>query len=121
MIAHFLGVDHAGHRYGPNHPEMESKLGQMSDILQHIFDTMDNDTIVFVLGDHGMDEKGDHGGDSELETTTTMFVHSKNPLTSIKSMDFLTKHNILEHKSTPNFRNWRYINQIGKNISQEIN
>ena len=34
LIAHFLGVDHCGHRYGPNHPEMSSKLTQMNEILR---------------------------------------------------------------------------------------
>ena len=29
LIAHCLGVDHAGHRYGPNHQEMKRKLKEM--------------------------------------------------------------------------------------------
>ena len=35
-IAHFLGVDHCGHRYGPNHPEMARKLTQMDDFLRYL-------------------------------------------------------------------------------------
>lgn len=34
LIAHFLGVDHCGHRYGPNHPEMTRKLEQMDQMLR---------------------------------------------------------------------------------------
>ncbi len=34
LIAHFLGVDHCGHRYGPNHPEMAKKLEQMDTVLR---------------------------------------------------------------------------------------
>lgn len=30
LIGHFLGVDHAGHRYGPNHSEMKRKLEEMN-------------------------------------------------------------------------------------------
>ena len=36
LIAHFLGVDHCGHKYGPNHPEMASKLSQMDDVLRYV-------------------------------------------------------------------------------------
>jgi phosphatidylinositol glycan class O len=31
MIAHYLGVDHAGHTYGVNSRQMEDKLAQMDD------------------------------------------------------------------------------------------
>ena len=32
LIAHFLGVDHCGHRYGPDHPAMAEKLTQMDKV-----------------------------------------------------------------------------------------
>lgn len=34
MVAHFLGVDHCGHRYGPNHPQMAAKLTQMNEVVK---------------------------------------------------------------------------------------
>ena len=34
LIAHFLGVDHCGHRYGPKHPEMAEKLSQMDKVIR---------------------------------------------------------------------------------------
>lgn len=34
LIAHFLGVDHCGHKYGPFHPEMSRKLNQMNDVIR---------------------------------------------------------------------------------------
>ena len=37
LIAHFLGVDHCGHRYGPNHQEMERKLTQIDYFLKYVF------------------------------------------------------------------------------------
>lgn len=37
MIAHFLGVDHCGHRYGPNHPEMTAKLAQMNNVIKYVY------------------------------------------------------------------------------------
>ncbi|KAJ3142884.1 mannose-ethanolamine phosphotransferase gpi13 [Geranomyces variabilis] len=80
LIAHFLGVDHAGHRYGPAHPAMGEKLTQMNGVLVDLFKQVDDDTVVFVIGDHGMDPKGDHGGDSENEVNAGLFVYSKRPL-----------------------------------------
>ncbi|KAJ3385966.1 mannose-ethanolamine phosphotransferase gpi13 [Lobulomyces angularis] len=77
IVAHFLGVDHVGHKFGPNHIAMKEKLLQVDKWLTKVFETIDNDTYVFVLGDHGMDEKGDHGGDGPLEVDTTTFVYSK--------------------------------------------
>ena len=35
LIGHFLGVDHCGHTYGPNHPEMAKKLEQMNDVIRY--------------------------------------------------------------------------------------
>ncbi|KAJ1660061.1 mannose-ethanolamine phosphotransferase gpi13 [Dispira simplex] len=76
-IAHLLGVDHCGHRYGPNHPEMARKLGQMNRMLEEVIRIMDNDTLLIVMGDHGMDPKGDHGGDHPLELEAGLFMYSK--------------------------------------------
>lgn len=33
VIGHFLGVDHCGHTFGPNHPKMKEKLQQMDKVL----------------------------------------------------------------------------------------
>jgi len=76
MIAHFLGVDHCGHRYGPNHIEMSKKLKQMNQVIENVIKKIDNDTILLVLGDHGMTQTGDHGGDSNDEVVATLFAYS---------------------------------------------
>ena len=34
IIAHFLGVDHVGHTYGPSHWTMGDKLSQMNDVIK---------------------------------------------------------------------------------------
>lgn len=36
LIAHFLGVDHCGHRFGPSHVEMSNKLQQMDSMIRLI-------------------------------------------------------------------------------------
>ncbi|XP_063152018.1 GPI ethanolamine phosphate transferase 3 isoform X1 [Candoia aspera] len=80
LIAHFLGVDHCGHKHGPNHPEMAKKLSQMDEMLWSLVDRLENDTLLLVAGDHGMTETGDHGGESEEELDAALFVYSKAPL-----------------------------------------
>ncbi|RKP15498.1 alkaline-phosphatase-like protein, partial [Piptocephalis cylindrospora] len=76
LLGHFLGVDHCGHRHGPSHPAMAAKLKQMNTVLTDILASIDNDTIVFIFGDHGMDGKGDHGGDSRSELEAALFIYS---------------------------------------------
>jgi phosphatidylinositol glycan class O len=76
-FAHFLGVDHAGHRYGPNHFAMTTKLQQMDDVLRKIVAALDEETLLVVMGDHGMDQKGDHGGESDDEVEAALWMYSK--------------------------------------------
>lgn len=76
-IGHALGVDHAGHRYGPDSPKMTEKLQEMDVYIREIIDSLDDNTLLIVFGDHGMDSKGDHGGESDLEVDATLFMYSK--------------------------------------------
>uniref|UniRef100_T1JNY3 GPI ethanolamine phosphate transferase 3, catalytic subunit n=1 Tax=Strigamia maritima TaxID=126957 RepID=T1JNY3_STRMM len=76
IVAHFLGVDHCGHTYGPDHPLMGQKLNQLDLILKSVVSNLRDDSILFVLGDHGMSSSGDHGGDSREEVTSALFVYS---------------------------------------------
>ena len=80
MIGHFLGVDHVGHRVGPDHPKMRAKLAQMDQVLRQVVHRLADDTLLVVLGDHGMDRRGDHGGDGLLETAAALWVYSNTPL-----------------------------------------
>ncbi len=79
IIGHLLGVDHAGHRYGPNHAAMRAKLQQMNTFIEELAETIDDDTVLIVMGDHGMDGKGDHGGESEDEVEAALWMYSKRP------------------------------------------
>jgi phosphatidylinositol glycan class O len=90
MIAHFLGVDHAGHRYGPNHPAMTVKLQQMNGLTQEIVQNLDHDTLLVVMGDHGMDSKGDHGGESDDEVQAALWMYSKKGIFGRTDPTFVT-------------------------------
>ncbi|KAI9367593.1 hypothetical protein BJX61DRAFT_527703 [Aspergillus egyptiacus] len=77
IFGHYLGVDHAGHRYGPNHPAMAAKLNQMDRTIREVMAKIDDDTLLVVMGDHGMDSKGDHGGESNDEVDAALWMYSK--------------------------------------------
>nr|XP_057913920.1 GPI ethanolamine phosphate transferase 3 isoform X1 [Doryrhamphus excisus] len=80
LIAHFLGVDHCGHRFGPDHPAMAEKLTQMDGVIRSVIDRLQNDTLLVVMGDHGMTDTGDHGGESQKETDAAIFLYSPFPI-----------------------------------------
>lgn len=77
IFGHYLGVDHAGHRYGPEHPAMAAKLSQMDEVLRNIVHAIDDQTLLVVMGDHGMDTKGDHGGESDDEVEAALWMYSR--------------------------------------------
>lgn len=77
IVGHYLGVDHAGHRYGPDHAAMADKLKQMDQVIRDIIDVLGDDTLLIVMGDHGMDSKGDHGGESDDEVEAALWMYSK--------------------------------------------
>ncbi|KAL1993808.1 hypothetical protein VTN49DRAFT_2477 [Thermomyces lanuginosus] len=77
IFGHYLGVDHAGHRYGPDHTAMAAKLQQMDQVIRDLIDRIDDNTLLIVMGDHGMDSKGDHGGESDDEVEAALWMYSK--------------------------------------------
>ncbi|KAI6660955.1 GPI ethanolamine phosphate transferase 3 [Oopsacas minuta] len=80
LIGHFLGVDHVGHIYGPDHSSMKNKLTQLDGVINSVVNQISDDTLLVVLGDHGMTETGDHGGDTSDETDAALFLYSPNPI-----------------------------------------
>ncbi|KAK3068358.1 mannose-ethanolamine phosphotransferase gpi13 [Teratosphaeriaceae sp. CCFEE 6253] len=87
IIGHYLGVDHAGHRYGPDHPAMHDKLAQMNGVIRRMIAELDDSTLLVVMGDHGMDVKGDHGGESDDEVQAALWMYSKRPVFGSRDAD----------------------------------
>ena len=79
IIAHLIGMDHAGHAYGAKHPELERKMHDVEGIVETIIEKMDHKTTLVVFGDHGMTPEGSHGGSTENEMRTILFSYSKKP------------------------------------------
>ncbi|EEP78660.1 conserved hypothetical protein [Uncinocarpus reesii 1704] len=80
IFGHYLGVDHAGHRYGPDHEAMAAKLKEMDGVIRQLMEDIDDNTLLVVMGDHGMDSKGDHGGESDDEVEAALWMYSKRKL-----------------------------------------
>lgn len=45
-----------------------------------MIDRLQNDTLLVVMGDHGMTDTGDHGGESQKETDAAIFLYSPSPM-----------------------------------------
>ncbi|KAF6063237.1 Type I phosphodiesterase / nucleotide pyrophosphatase family protein [Candida albicans] len=74
LILHYLGLDHIGHKGGPESPYMKPKQIEMDKILQRLYTyvTKNDDTLIVLMGDHGMNEIGNHGGSSPGETSAAL-------------------------------------------------
>ena len=51
-----------------------------TDTHRSVLAVVDNDTVVFMFGDHGMTETGDHGGETELETDAALIIYTPRPI-----------------------------------------
>ncbi|EXJ90947.1 hypothetical protein A1O1_04054 [Capronia coronata CBS 617.96] len=77
MTMHFLGLDHIGHKTGPRGPNMPAKQAEMDGIVRQIYTAMENhdhlkSCLLVLLGDHGMNEGGNHGASSPGEVSTAL-------------------------------------------------
>ena len=77
MTLHFLGLDHIGHKTGPKGPNMPAKQAEMDGIVKDIYTAMESyehlkGCVLVLLGDHGMNEGGNHGASSPGEVSTAL-------------------------------------------------
>jgi ethanolaminephosphotransferase len=81
MIMHYLGLDHIGHKTGPQGPNMIPKQHEMDEIVKTIFKAMEKNehhakTLLVLAGDHGMNAGGNHGGSGPGETEPALLFAS---------------------------------------------
>jgi phosphatidylinositol glycan class O len=81
LIAHYLGVDHCGHSFGVDSPQMSQKLRQMDDQVAAVLNELVagggpggpyENALLLVAGDHGQTLSGDHGGGSPEEVDSPL-------------------------------------------------
>ncbi|KZV27431.1 GPI ethanolamine phosphate transferase 3-like [Dorcoceras hygrometricum] len=101
LIAHFLGVDHAGHIFGVDSVPMVEKLQQYNEIIKEVVGLLEREsrpgglhenTMLIVMGDHGQTINGDHGGGTGEEVETALFALSlkKPPTPQPSAVDSLS-------------------------------
>ncbi|KAG0768265.1 hypothetical protein G6F62_001235 [Rhizopus arrhizus] len=120
-ILHYLGLDHVGHLGGPESPLMLPKQKEMDEAIESIYEiistqdaeSLANDpkakgTLIVICGDHGMNEKGNHGGSSIGETSTALVFLSPR----LKSRPVLEKSKHAIHEQRPTVMGYPIVNQI---------
>ncbi|OBA20557.1 alkaline phosphatase-like protein [Metschnikowia bicuspidata var. bicuspidata NRRL YB-4993] len=79
LILHYLGLDHIGHKGGAKSVYMAPKQAEMDNVLELLYQSRvqnTNDTLLVLLGDHGMNDVGNHGGASAGETSPGLILAS---------------------------------------------
>ncbi|KAG7906358.1 hypothetical protein KL906_004450 [Ogataea polymorpha] len=108
LILHYLGLDHIGHKGGPASASMPAKQREMDSIIRRIFESTvkkDENTLFVVMGDHGMNEVGNHGGSSIGEVSAGLLLVSS----KFKKLQSEQKAPIPRN---PDFDYFRHIEQI---------
>ncbi|KAI1762470.1 alkaline phosphatase-like protein [Hypoxylon sp. FL1150] len=77
LVMHFPGLDHIAHQGGPYSAHMPVKQKQLDDVVQEIYTAIEQqphmkDTLFILAGDHGMNEKGNHGGSAPGEIASAL-------------------------------------------------
>ncbi|KAL4976195.1 alkaline-phosphatase-like protein [Aspergillus desertorum] len=77
LIMHYLGLDHIGHKAGPQSSYMFPKQHEMDSIVTLVYRAMEQEphlqsTLFILCGDHGMNDAGNHGGSSAGETSPAL-------------------------------------------------
>ncbi|KAJ5298090.1 hypothetical protein N7508_008339 [Penicillium antarcticum] len=77
LVVHFPGIDHLAHMGGAYSPYMQAKQREMDDVVNNVYRSIQkephlNKTLLVLLGDHGMNDLGEHGGDSVEELSTAL-------------------------------------------------
>ena len=88
LIMHYLGLDHIGHKSGPKSPNMYPKQQEMDSIVQQIYHSFETqphlqNAVLVLVGDHGMNSAGNHGGSLPGETSAAMLFASPKFRTSL--------------------------------------
>ncbi|KAJ1417688.1 hypothetical protein B484DRAFT_400728, partial [Ochromonadaceae sp. CCMP2298] len=67
------------HTHSAFHPLMGERIALMDTILDRVIAHLPPRSVLFLFGDHGMTDQGEHGGASEAETDSGLFVYTTEP------------------------------------------
>lgn len=73
LVVHFVGLDHAGHAWGPPSDRYAAAARSLDAKIDGLLRSVDADTTVVITSDHAMTNRGGHGG-SDAEARRTPLV-----------------------------------------------
>eukprot|EP00917_Polyrhabdina_sp_WS-2016_P032224 GHVP01068756.1.p1 GENE.GHVP01068756.1~~GHVP01068756.1.p1 ORF type:complete len:835 (-),score=109.66 GHVP01068756.1:1849-4353(-) len=82
IFAHSVSIDHASHINGLKTEKLVESLKETDEMIREIYNTLSDDTEIYLTGDHGMTENGGHGGLDTLEITTFLMHLKKGDIRS---------------------------------------
>jgi len=77
LLGHLLAIDHMGHAHGLSSPKVQKQIALTDAAIIDIIKLVDDETTLIILGDHGMDKWGTHGGGTEDEMNTAIVAYHK--------------------------------------------
>ncbi|PLB34497.1 mannose-ethanolamine phosphotransferase LAS21 [Aspergillus candidus] len=103
FIIHYLGLDHIGHKSGPQSSYMIPKQHEMDSVVSQVYLALEEEkhlesTLFVLCGDHGMNDAGNHGGSSVGETSPALLfispkfqpkgAHGQSPIEPIHDLQY---------------------------------
>jgi len=88
LATHLLRIDHMGHAYSLYNDHVPTAIDDVDQLIMEIIDTIDDDTMLIFVGDHGMSSDGNHGSASTQETNTAMMAYHKKGFMKYKHKGF---------------------------------
>ncbi|KAI5185421.1 GPI ethanolamine phosphate transferase 3 subunit O [Nematocida homosporus] len=77
VILHLISPDSYGHLYGTDSLEVQKALVLIDQFIERVYRNLDDETLVAVLSDHGVNDDGSHGGTSFLEKAASLVLIGK--------------------------------------------
>lgn len=75
LLLHTMNIDDAGHKYGGLSKKYENRVHKLNYYFSHYLPMWQEAGYeIIITSDHGMDEKGNHGGDSKLEREVPLWI-----------------------------------------------
>lgn len=75
LLLHTMNIDDAGHKYGGLSKKYENRVHKLNYYFSHYIPMWQEAGYEIVItSDHGMDENGNHGGDSKLEREVPLWI-----------------------------------------------
>lgn len=78
---HLISVDDCGHASNTvHHKRVKEALIRTDDLINTIYNDMDDETLLVITSDHGVTDQGSHGGSLKYEMASFCGFYSKKPL-----------------------------------------